>query len=48
MQEGDVYDVQDLIIRLKLPRELGNRLDASVRAEYERLWEGGQCAPPEA
>jgi hypothetical protein len=38
----DLADVQDLIIALDLPLELEEKLDASVRAEYRRLWEAGQ------
>jgi hypothetical protein len=34
----DLADVQDLIAALKLPRELGEQLDPSVRDEYHRLW----------
>jgi len=40
----DLADVQDLIIALALPRELEEKLDASVRAEYRRLWEAAQKA----
>jgi hypothetical protein len=43
----DLSDVQDLIIRLKLPLDLADQLDVSVRAEYRRLWEIAQSAPPE-
>jgi len=43
----DLADVQDLIIRLKLPRDLAEQLDDSVRVEYRRLWEIAQTAPPE-
>jgi hypothetical protein len=43
----DLADVQDLIATLKLPLELGERLDASVRPEYRRLWEALQSSPPE-
>jgi len=35
----DLVDVQELIGILKLPRELAEQLDQSVRAEYQRLWE---------
>ena len=34
----DLADVQDLIIVLDLPLDLADRLDASVRGEYSRLW----------
>ncbi|MEK6574522.1 MAG: hypothetical protein AABZ58_09450 [Chloroflexota bacterium] len=43
----DLADVLELIVKLKLPLELADMLDASVRAEYRRLWEGAQSAPPE-
>ena len=35
----DLSDVQDLITALGLPRELGDRLDASVREAYRELWD---------
>ena len=35
----DLADVQDLIVRLKLPRTLADRLDPSVQAAYRDLWE---------
>lgn len=41
----DLADVQDLIPVLDLPLELGERLDESVRGEYQRLWETVQQAP---
>jgi hypothetical protein len=41
----DLADVQDLILTLNLPLELGERLDESVRGEYQRLWETVQQAP---
>lgn len=34
----DLADVQRLIIALNLPRQFGDRLGASVREEYYRLW----------
>jgi hypothetical protein len=40
----DLSDVQDLILRLNLPQEFENELDASVRAEYRRLWSAAQSA----
>ena len=43
----DLADVQELIARLKLPLELGENLDASVRDEYRRLWQNVQSIPPE-
>lgn len=42
----DLADVQDLILHLRLPRDLAERLDASTRTEYLRLWEAAQQAPP--
>ena len=35
----DLVDVQELIKALQLERGLGEQLDASVRAEYARLWD---------
>lgn len=40
----DLADVQDLIISAHLPLALKEKLDASVRAEYSRLWEAAQKA----
>ena len=40
----DLADVQDLIMTLQLPLELAEQLDASVHAEYRRLWEAAQGA----
>ena len=49
----DLVDVQELIGILKLPLELTDHLDESVRAEYQRLWglahyegDGPQERPP--
>jgi len=41
----DLADVQELILQLHLPLEISNRLDPSVRQEYERLWNAAQQAP---
>ena len=41
----DLADVQELIARLKLPLELAEQLDASVRPEYQRLWDNAQHIP---
>ncbi len=41
----DLADVQDLIISLKLPLELMNELDESVRPEYQRIWEAAKKDP---
>jgi hypothetical protein len=41
----DLADVQDLIVVLKLRRELSEKLDPSVRDEYSRLWDSAQGAP---
>ena len=38
----DLADAQDLISALDLPLALGERLDESVRGEYQRLWEAVQ------
>ena len=43
----DLADVQELIGRSKLQLELVERLDASVRDEYQRLWQSAQTIPPE-
>jgi hypothetical protein len=40
----DLADVQDLIVVLKLGRELSETLDPSVRHEYQRLWDSAQGA----
>ncbi len=42
----DIVDVQDLIQHAKLPRDLAERIDPSVRDEYTRLWEIVQTIPP--
>ena len=34
----DLADVQEMIRTLNLSLDLGAKLDASVRGEYERLW----------
>jgi hypothetical protein len=41
----DLADVQDVIVLLKLPLAFAERLDPSVRSEYERLWRTAQSAP---
>jgi hypothetical protein len=38
----DLADVQDLIPALKLPRELGDQLDPSVRDGYFHMWDAAQ------
>jgi|SRR2546428_13869 len=38
----DLADVQDLIIALKLPREIGEQIDPSVRDEFYRMWDAAQ------
>lgn len=43
----DLGDVVELIVSRSLPRDLADKLDASVRAEYLRLWEAAQSRPPE-
>jgi hypothetical protein len=42
----DLADVQDLIVAAKLPRDLADSLDPSVRDEYLRLWAIAQTIPP--
>ena len=41
----DLADVQQLIETLRLPVEVAERLDPSVRNEYVRLWKLAQHAP---
>ncbi len=41
----DLADVQELIVRLKLPLSFAENLDASVRDEYRRLWDNAQQIP---
>ncbi len=38
----DLADVQDLIVRLKLPQALADGLDPSVQSVYRDLWEKAQ------
>jgi hypothetical protein len=40
----DLHDVQELIRRRSLPRELADRLHPSLRASYEQKWEDAQRA----
>lgn len=40
----DLADVQDLIVALDLPIDLAERIDASVRDGYRRLWEAARSA----
>jgi hypothetical protein len=40
----DLADVQDLISILSLPADFAEKLDESVRGEYERLWQSVQEA----
>jgi len=42
----DLADVQDLIVRLKLPLTLADRLDPSVQVAYQDLWEKAQTDGP--
>jgi len=42
----DLADVQDLITSLKLPRDLGDQLDPSVRAQYLHMWDAAQTPDP--
>jgi hypothetical protein len=41
----DLADVQDLIVRTRLPLDLADRLHPSVREEYRRLWETLRAVP---
>jgi hypothetical protein len=43
----DLADVQDLIVRTRLPLDFVERLHPSVRAEYRRLWETVHAVPRE-
>jgi len=43
----DLADVQDLIVRLRLPPTLADRLDPSVQATYRELWEKAHAGRPE-
>jgi hypothetical protein len=38
----DLADVQELILHLKLPLAVAEKLDSSVRHEYRRLWQAAQ------
>jgi len=40
----DLADVQDLIVRLGLPRSFAEQVDASVREVYVKLWQDAQGA----
>jgi hypothetical protein len=40
----DLSDVQDLIVSLKLPREIADQIDPSVRDEYLRMWDVAAAA----
>jgi hypothetical protein len=42
----DLTDVLELIRAVKLPREFGRELDASVRGKYDELWLDAASAPP--
>jgi hypothetical protein len=41
----DLADVQDLILALNLPLDLKDKLDESVRPEYQRIWEAAKKEP---
>jgi hypothetical protein len=43
----DLADAQDLIVTLKLPLEFAERLDASVRETFNRLWRSAQVDSPD-
>ena len=42
----DLADIQDLIREAKLPHELSENLDESVRAAYRDLWTKAQIVDP--
>jgi hypothetical protein len=44
----DLSDVMDLIMALKLPRDLGNELDPLVRDKYLEMWEAWKNRPTTA
>ncbi|HKO58608.1 MAG TPA: hypothetical protein VJ276_22265 [Thermoanaerobaculia bacterium] len=44
----DLGDVQKLISEMRLPRELADQLDPSVRPEYLRMWEAWKNRPTTA
>jgi hypothetical protein len=44
----DLADVQELIVRLALPLDLADRLDASVADEFRRLWHAAHGTAPGA
>ena len=41
----DLADVQELVKRLQLPRELGNQLNPYVQEKYRELWDAVHIAP---
>lgn len=41
----DLADVQDLIMALNLPLDLKDKIDESVRPEYQRIWEAARKDP---
>ncbi len=43
----DLADVLELVRHASLPRELGDRLDPSVRDKFFELWEAAQTDDPE-
>jgi len=43
----DLADVQDLIVRTRLPLDFVEKLHPGVRAEYRRLWETVRAVPRE-
>jgi hypothetical protein len=43
----DLADVQELIKRLSLARELSDQLNPYVRDKYVELWDSAQAAQPE-
>ena len=43
----DLADVLELVRSASLPRELGSRLDPTVRAKFDELWQAAQFRDPE-
>jgi hypothetical protein len=43
----DLADVQEMIKILQLPRDVADKLDASVRAKYLEFWDSIHASPPE-
>lgn len=46
-QLRDLADVQAIIAELQLPRSFGEKIDPTVRGEFDRLWELAQKKNPD-